>query len=341
MRRWRQCGLSEPRDCIPPIGFARSRYYRGFTAAVLLAAVSGCAYVNPYVSLQPEGATAEAGKPMPAVSLSLSKIDKWIAGVEEKRNYASKTRRILNLATFGLASAAGIVAVRSSRVESMKNLALGAGVTYTGTALFLPSDQIDLYNSANTALVCIRGRGAGLRSAVIEHSAQLDVDLPYEYVHSSLTPTGCNPDKDTKAAYDAAEAARMEAVLAVGQAAQSDSAVATALENAAMNVVQTLDTQLDLIAPSASAILASAKSSTEIASGLTTSTPSGATQKLVAKGVENCTDASPVQLRKKLNALQKSYGEVQGVIAQQLNAIAELNSACTLSPLKLAALTLN
>lgn len=280
---------------------------------------------------------------MPLSQQAISRLDKWIAEVDKSHDKASDWRRNMNLLTFGLVSATGIASLRSASTNKIKNLAMGSGVAYTGTSLFLPSEQITLYNSANTALLCIRGRVSSLHSSVAAQSAQLATALPSQYKDAVFTTSSCAADAATQAHVDAAEAARQAAIAAIGQARAADPAVSRKAEDAGLNVVHMLNTQMDALAPSTDAILAAAKSAVAIANGLA-APPSAAGATGVRAAALGCTPVAKEdvdKLRTRLTALQTTYEAVQTTIAQQVNAVAALDTACTLAPLQLAPIALS
>lgn len=308
-------------------------------------ALSGCSYLQPYVKKNVTGDAAPAGDTMPLTRQSISRLDKWIIEVDKSHESASDWRRGMNLVTFGLVAATGVSALRSSAsTNKTGNLALASGAVYTGSSLFLPNEQGNLYNGANTALLCIRERVSGLHSSVAARSAQLEMDLPTQYKDAVYTPTSCTIDAATQAHVDAAETARQGAIAAVAQTRAADPAVARKAENAGLNVIHALNTQIDLLSPSPDAILAAAKSSVAVANGLA-SPP--APRPAAAAGVQAAAICTPVaeaevnKLRVRLVALQTSYDGVLTSVAQQLNSVAALDSACTLAPLQLAPVTLN
>lgn len=283
---------------------------------------------------------------MPLSKQAISRLGKWIAEVDKSHENASNWRRGMNLLTFGLVSATGISALGSASANSTRNLAIASGAAYTGTSLFLPSDQIALYNSASTALLCIKGRVSSLYSSVAAQSAQLAMDLPSQYKDAVYNASSCAIDADTQAHVDAAEAARQAAMAAVGQARAADPSVSQKAESAGLNVIHTLNTQMDVLSPSLDAILAAAKSSVAVANGLVAPppAPAAATPTVKPAGGTSCTRVPPEEvnkLRVRLSALQSSYETVQTTIAQQVNVVAALDSACTLAPLQLAPIALS
>jgi hypothetical protein len=310
-------------------------------------ALAGCSYTQPYVKKDVTGDAAPAGDPMPLTRQAISRLDKWVVEVDKSHDRASDWRRGMNLLTFGLVSATGISALRSKSVNQTRNLAIGSGVAYTGTSLFLPSDQITLYNSANTALLCIQGRVSSLYSSVASQSAQLAMALPAQYKDAVYTAGTCPIDAATQAHVDAAEAARQGAIAAVGQARAADPSVSRKAESAGLNVIHTLNTQMDVLSPSLDAILAAAKSSVAVANGLVAAPPAAATATATPKPAAIAAVCRPVpaeevdKLRIRLSALQTSYEAVQTTMAQQLNAVAALDTACTLAPLQLAPVALS
>lgn len=250
----------------------------------------------------------------------------------------------MNLLTFGLVSATGTSALGSASTNVTRDLAIALGVAYTGTSLFLPSDQIGLYNSANLALLCIMGRVSSLYSRVAAQSAQLAVDLPSQYKDAVYTATSCAIDAATHAQVDTAEAARQSAMTAVRQARAADPSVSMKAENAGLNVIHTLNTQMDVLSPSLDAILAAARSSVAVANGLVASPPAPAATAGTPKPAAICTPVPSEELNKlrvRLIALQTSYEAVQTTIAEQLNAVAALDSACMLAPLQLSPIALS
>lgn len=317
--------------------------FRGVIYSCAAIALSGCSYLQPYVKKDVTGNAAPAGDLMPLSQQAISRLDKWIAEVDKSHDKASNWRRGMSLLTFGLVSATGIASLRSSSTNEIKNLAIGSGVVYMGTSLFLPNEQITLYNSASTALLCIRGRVSSLHSTVAAQSAQLATALPSQYKDAVFTPSFCGADAATQAHVDAAEAARQAAIAAIGQARAADPAVSRKAEDAGLNVVHTLNTQMDVLAPSMDAILAAAKSSVAIANGLGAPPPAPGGGPAVKPAVP-CAPvpaAEVEKLRVGLSALQTTYEAVQTTIAQQLNAVSALDSACTLAPLQLAPVALS
>ena len=336
-------GVNIVRQPLEASNIVVSRFAVAIGLLLLANAMSGCSYMNPYVKKDVTPVPAISGDVMPRSKEALSRVDKWLAAIEKSHDDASQMRRGLNLLTFGLASGTAIASLRGLSTHTISNMAMGAGVTYTGTNLFVPNDQIALYNSASAALSCIKGRAWPLRSYVVTQTAQLTVPRPLLLKEEVLTPSGCTPDTATQAQLDAAEAARGAAITSIAQAEVADEAVAAKVEDAGRNVVQVLNDQLDLLAPSTDAILASAKSSVAVANGLIGSPPASPTPKPAGPSTA-CSPASGAavdKLRAHLNTMQTSYEAIPTTVAQQLNVVASLDTACTLARLQLAPVTLS
>lgn len=320
-----------------------TRRFRGLFHATFLCFIPlvGCSYMGPYVARDVVADPTKAGEVMPLSTGALSKLNKWISGVDKAHDNVTLTRRGLNLLTFGLLTGGAIGAVREVSSASIRDMALGAGAIYTGTNLFVPNDQVVLYNSATTALMCIRGRASGLRANVVTQKEQLAAESPLIYRGATFSPVGCTLDPTTEASFSTAHLAYQGAAAAVQQAELADAVVAGKVEEAGQNVIVALNTQLDLLAPSQDAILASAKSTVSIAGSLRVQ-PAATIPSPAAAA--NCQSLSPQVLEKarvRFATMANTYDSVQTAITQQINSVASLDTACTLTPLQFAPVALN
>lgn len=310
-------------------------------AALLVTTLTACAYVHPYVDREHEDDPALAGNAMRLTKSALTRIHKWEKSVDDKHKQAVHTRRGLHLLTFGLGTAVAARAVMEKSAAATRNMSLGAGAIYAGNSLFLPTEQVTLYNSATRALACVRSRAAGLRANVASQKEVLPEADPLKYItNSSFKHPSCLKEAATKAVYEEAKVAHDMATAAVRQAELSDAAIAAKIEDAARNVVITLNEQLDLQAPSQDAILAAARSSAVIAASIRGEAGDGA-EKLQVERVR-CGDVpAEAPVRTWLAQQVTSLRAVETAIRQQINAIGSLDTACTLTPVQVAPLTLD
>ncbi len=274
------------------------------------------------------------------VDLQASSTD--IQGKVKDRVYASQ---VIDLATLAFATGFATKALHGSSLgtNGAKNLALGAGVSYTAGTLFLPRTTESLYLSADAALICVGNRGNGMLAAYDQASAQLlSVDAS---IKGGLAACKVN----FKAERDAMAQARAKARATIDKARSADGALGVRLSTAGTNILVTLNQQLLAQSPSPEAILNAGKSATSIAIGLipTGSELPAATGGAPAEGVEamrnrrgrrkpeediNC---DPLYQEQFVSATD-AYTAISTALEQQLNAIGDLETGCvataTVSP---------
>jgi hypothetical protein len=279
---------------------------------------------------------------MPLTATALSKVDKWLGSVDDAHSTLSVTKRSLNLATFGLVTGVGVGAATGASASGLRDAALAAGVAVAGSSLFAPDEQLRLYTTASKALVCVRSRATTLRGTVDARLSQLAANSSRQFVSQTFTPVPCALDSETAAALGRYTDAHNRATTAIQQAALSDPSIAAKIENAGQNVVVALNEQLDLLVPSTEAILNSARSAGSIATALYSPPVAAATPQ--AAGTATCfanNSESLESVRNRLAAMTLSALAMESAVAEQINAVAALDTACTLAPLQISPVTLN
>ena len=329
-----------------PGKFDRARRER--IVLLLLVAVplfTGCSYLSPYVALTP---TVEKQSPdpakMPQLASATASIDAWMTSTENLRAEVTTTRRALDLATFGLLTAAGVKTVHGSSANAIKNLALGGAGAYSASSLFLPAAQSTVYGNGTVALQCLRSRAIGVQSAVItaavvENNTTLEQDV-------KATFGQCSADPVTAGNLTDAINARSMALGMLTSVRATDGAVANKVKNAAINVVVTLNAQLDTLSPDPAALLGSARSIGTIALGLVAApaAPGGAAVgagAIAPASVCNLPTAAVAALNQRLITRKVEYQGYADSLSEAVNAVGDLSTACTVSALVVAPLSLS
>lgn len=319
---------------------------RGRIALFLLLALplfTACSYLSPYVPLTPavERQSNDLAK-MPQLASVTANIDAWMTSTEKLRGEVTTTRRAFDLATFGLLTAAGVKTAHASSANAIKNLALGGAGVYSASSLFLPAEQGTVYGNGTVALQCLRSRATGLQSAVItaavvENNTTLEQDVKAIFDQCPVDPVTAGNLTD-------AISARTAALGVLTSVRATDGAVANKVKNAAMNVVVTLNAQLDSLRPDPAALLGSARSLETIALGLVAA-PAVAGGAAVGVGAVApaavCHSLAPAvaALNQRLVGHKAEYQGYADSLSQAVNAVGDLSTACTVSALVVAPLS--
>lgn len=294
-------------------------------ALLALVSLSGCAYMKPYVPLDPTNPPSDGH--MPKVSGAIAKIDGWMKSAGNLRDSTSTSQRTLNLMTFGFGFAAGASSIYGAHRDTVTGLGLAAGASYTGGALFVPADQTMLYSTAIRALVCIRTKATSLLATVESTERRRTNDLRGDYIREQLKPSGCTPQNRLKAVVENAERAHTKAIAALDGARMADHSAANLAESAALNVVTALNDELGKRTASAEAVLAAAKSAVGMAAaigGLPAPSALPETKALLPERVEACTASSAEEIQ----AIEARYQAIEAMVNSALNALATLDTAC-------------
>ncbi|MGM3274958.1 hypothetical protein [Ralstonia sp. 24A2] len=295
------------------------------------------AYCQDGTQGKAQHADSKACKELPTIAKSVSDLQissDLVRGKIEDRVRASQA---IDLATFAFATGFAAKALHGSSLgtNGAKNLALGAGASYTAGTLFFPRTTESLYLSADAALVCVGNRGNGMLAAYDQAATQQStVDAS---VKGSLVACQVKFQDER----DAMAQARAKARATIDKARSSDGALGVRLSTAGANVLVTLNQQLLAQSPSPEAILNAGKSATAIAIGLiptgselpaATGGASGAgvgaltTRKRHRKPEEDLNCAQPDQQR--FVAATEAYAAISTALEQQLNAIGDLETGC-------------
>lgn len=282
-------------------------------------------------------ADSKACKELPTIAKSVSDLQISSDRVQGKIEDRVRASQAIDLATFAFAMGFAAKALHGSSLgtNGAKNLALGAGASYTAGTLFFPRTTESLYLSADAALVCVGNRGNGMLAAYDQAGTQLStVDAS---VKGSLAACQVKFQDER----DAMAQARAKARATIDKARSSDGALGVRLSTAGANVLVTLNQQLLAQSPSPEAILNAGKSATAIAIGLTPTgselpaatggSPSGGVEATIErkrhrKPEEESNCAPPDQQR--FVAATDAYTAISTALEQQLNGIGDLETGC-------------
>ena len=308
------------------------------------ALMSGCAYLQPYIALDPlAGATPEApaaapaptppsAAAMPNVARAVRTLDAWQKIVEKKHDDLTTTTRVLNLATFGLAAGAAISPVYNAYKDLTTALGIGAAVTYTSNTLFFPGDQAGLYNAAQDAFGCVRGKGQRLLSAISPERSLQDFDDNFAALRAQVSACDAEP------AFRQLQASFTAARDSLGRALDADYAAAEQMQEAGRNIAIAVNREIDNRAASPAAILAAAKSLSVF--GVPAISPASVKPPTVAVPAAprraECTDADRARMATQTTA----YGDKKRNVDKALDGIGQLDSACNLNPPAIPELTI-
>jgi hypothetical protein len=310
---------------------------------------SGCAYLEPYVPLDPLASpkpptprAALTTGAMPNVEHAMQELDAWQQITSTKHNDLSKTIRTLNVATFGLAAGAVVAPVYNAYKDLVSALAIGAAATYSANTLFTPVDQVGLYNTAQDAFTCISNRGHRLLSAISPDKSAATFDATFADYRDSVCVCAMKPAFQSME--DAYEATRDSFVRALN----ADYGAGTQLEDAGRNVAIALNREIDNRAASPAAIFAAAKSlaplSVPASSGAKDSTASNRQPAIrtritacAAAPGPPCSDADLARIATETNAYVDRKKKIDGA----LDGIVQLDSACNFNPTPVPDLTVS
>jgi hypothetical protein len=300
---------------------------RAAAAFLILSAISGCAYLKPYVEVNPPLPTlppTEASKSLPKVSVALQLVDAWRNDARAKHDEVSLTNRSLNVATFGLAAAAVVAPVYNAYKDLITGLSIGAGGAYAGTALFFPADQIGLYDTAAGALTCIHSRAQGILASVSPDWTLASLDNRYSSFISDYT-TACATTDEYARLTNAYASARDS----LRRAFDADYAAGEKLSSAGRSVVDALNSEIDKRAPSSAAILAAAKSlvALNVPAAAVPATKKAAGLAAFPFVPPACTNEQKARLTTEAEA----YIAKQRAIDDALQATNDLSTACPLN----------
>ena len=281
--------------------------------------VSGCVYLNPMVKTVPRPQIADSQKLqniMPNLNAALNNIQVSANDLSSKRESNVTTSRVLNIATFGLATGAAGYGIKSGHISAIKNLGFLAGATYVSSTLFASNEQSLLYDTGFRALTCISQKGEFLNSLAMKIQSDIKSPTKYDCYNNQLKETLNNA---YQTASDTLETIK-----------NSDTVAAIQITTASQNVINTVNEQILKTSPNPDAILNAAKSLGSYSS------PSVYKQIIDASEVEGisldkCTPQQNIQLTEDIN----NYNTMTKELTDALNNLASLKDTCQTSQLSI------
>ncbi len=302
--------------------------------ACVCALTQGCAYFNPLVdSVGTTVDTNVSGKNLPALKKALEEVSVRIADVEKKRGETLGMGRWLDFATFGLGVAAAGAALGASHVNTVRNATFGAGVTYASSSLFAPRDIVMVYHSGMAGLSCVANKGTSLLTTVIGANARLRTP---EADPMSLVRL-CDPKK-FQGKVDAAIDAKYRVQQIVAYAESQDATQAIRVREAANNVIKEINTQVLARSNSPDAMVAAAKALNPHPAGAAIQRAAPQEGSKLQTGVS---DECGAEVEKSIVELANSYMGMESALSAAANAMAGLDTACTVSVEPTATLALS
>jgi hypothetical protein len=322
---------------------------------LLVFAISGCAYFQPYASLDAKVISTDPkyqASTTKELDATIDSVQATIQDISLKRDELTAERRALNLITFGLAVGAVGAGVHGAHAGTIAALGLGSVTTYEAASLFFPADQVTLYISAQTALSCIAGKGRALSGAAknaqqakgLNGTFLLDEDAIGMLIDkaklddvsscTAIPPTG-KTEEQISPLKARAELAKQSAMLARHNVITLDSLAANKVRQAAGNVIQALNKEIDQRSASSEAILQAARSTLSLASGITTqpilTKSTGTVVPGAAIGIAVTNVCYSAELPKALAALERQYEQFATALNDALNSLDSLDTACVSS----------
>ena len=282
--------------------------------------VSGCVYLNPMVKTVPRPQIADSQKLqniMPNLNAALNNIQVSANDLSSKRESNVTTSRVLNIATFGLATGAAGYGIKSGHISAIKNLGFLAGATYVSSTLFASNEQSLLYDTGFRALTCISQKGEFLNSLAMKIQSDIKSPTKYDCYNNQLKETLNNA---YQTASDTLETIK-----------NSDTVAAIQITTASQNVINTVNEQILKTSPNPDAILNAAKSLGSYSSPFVYKQIINATPKEKLQDSIDCTPQQNIQLTEDIN----NYNTMTKELTDALNNLASLKDTCQTSQLSI------
>lgn len=307
-----------------------------FIAVALLC--TGCAtYLNPLVGTLPMPAPAgDDGKVMPQLGAALNEVHGKIKQLEQKRDDTMHSGRLLDLMMFGFGAGAAGYALRPNHSTAVTNLTFAAGASYAGSSLFAPGDVAGVYNAGVTAMACVVGKGAALRSAAIRYVGQVKADEGRGLPQALVTPANCNLTPELRTNFGAAMSAQDRVQRLLGYVLASDSEEATRTVQAANGIVAAVNREVLKRSATHDAIFAAAKGLLPRTTGIVVQSDKKAPAQPARTLVICDTDVGA-----KLQDFTRNYKEIESGLTTAVNAMGSLDTSCMLDPGATEALVLS
>ncbi|MET3134363.1 hypothetical protein AAKU55_004659 [Oxalobacteraceae bacterium GrIS 1.11] len=311
---------------------------------------SGCANFTPYVLPLTDDACSikandEICKTVPSLTAAINNIglqSKYVArnlggasNVDSSMSAglggvmsSTATRKVIDVATFGLVTALGVQAAHGGPT---KNLALGAAAMYAAGTLFASPATDSVYLTTYNNLVCISDKGESLLASFISAKARTSSEsYSFTILKSAKECLDSSLNDFTAADVTAAGESYSAAQAAIDRVIGSDAELAEKLRLSANNVLAEMNRQLLANSPSLDAISKAAKSESSISSALlakATPAPSPA-----ADSADSLSHSDQIACKFKKSDLSQAKSQFDSIalsVASALNYVGDLTTSCT------------
>lgn len=316
-----------------------ARIFR-LTPILLAAVLTSCAYINPYVTGDPPHRAPPASADLRELSAAVNYVDGLLAETQERYRAAGLGGRYLDLLSFGLATGAGVKIIHGSSTRSATNLGLGAAAAYTGSTLFLPRTQLEIYREGARVLSCVRERAVEVMSVTHSASSRSNSDIDST---ANAVFGGCQIPASTSAKIITAKRAQAELAATITDVRGADHAMFQRVTTSATRARDEMNKQIDGTRPDPGAILTAAQGLGPMAMNLTAVAPSGPAMMQVAGG--GCPRPPSAEEVEKLDdwidGRADNADKLRQALVKAVNGMAEIDAACVVAALPVTVMTLS